>query len=142
MGQTKKIFTIGGGSGQFTLLSGLRELDHINITSVVSMFDSGGSTGRLRRQLGVLPPGDAVKCVLALSPFGEIAAKILLKPAPKGTGVRAGGSVRTILELAGISNIVGKILGTNNKINNATATIEALKDLRTIKPPKIKKNKE
>jgi uncharacterized cofD-like protein len=79
MGQTKKILTIGGGSGQFTLLSGLRELDLIDITSVVSMFDSGGSTGRLRRQLGVLPPGDAVKCVLALSPFGEIAEKILLK---------------------------------------------------------------
>jgi uncharacterized cofD-like protein len=87
MEETKKILTIGGGSGQFALLSGLRELDHIDITSVVSMFDSGGSTGRLRQQLGMLPPGDAVKCVLALSPFGDIAEKMLLKKFKGHTGL-------------------------------------------------------
>ena len=79
MQSTKKILTIGGGSGQFVLLSGLRDLKQIEITSVVSMFDSGGSTGRLREELGILPPGDAVKCVLALSPFCNIAKKIFLK---------------------------------------------------------------
>lgn len=57
------------------------------------------------------------------------AAKILLKPAPKGTGVKAGGPVRIIAELCGIPNVVGKILGSNNTINNAQATIEALKKL-------------
>ena len=63
------------------------------------------------------------------------AAKILLKPAPKGTGVKAGGSVRTVLEFAGVKNVVGKILGSSNKINNALATILALEDLKKINIP-------
>lgn len=60
------------------------------------------------------------------------AARILLKPAPRGAGIKAGGSVRQILGLAGIGNVVAKILGSNNKINNAMATIEALKELREV----------
>jgi uncharacterized cofD-like protein len=74
-----KILTIGGGSGQYALLAGLRDLKNIEVTSVVSMADNGGSTGRLRDELGILPPGDALKCVLALSPFREEAKKIFLK---------------------------------------------------------------
>jgi small subunit ribosomal protein S5 len=58
------------------------------------------------------------------------AAEILLKPAPKGTGTKAGGAVRSILELAGVPNAVGKILGSKNKLNNSRATINALKKLR------------
>jgi uncharacterized cofD-like protein len=77
--KASKILTIGGGSGQFTLLSGLRDLEDIVITSVVSMADNGGSTGRLRDELGILPPGDALKCVIALSPFRDTARKIMLK---------------------------------------------------------------
>lgn len=53
-------------------------------------------------------------------------ARLLLKPAPKGTGVKAGGAVRVVLELAGVPNIVGKILGTNNKINNVKALLLGL----------------
>ena len=74
-----KMVTIGGGSGQFALLSGLRILEEIEITAVVSMVDSGGSTGRLRDELGILPPGDVLKCILALSPHHDIVRKILLK---------------------------------------------------------------
>ncbi|MBI4812067.1 YvcK family protein [Candidatus Falkowbacteria bacterium] len=73
----KKIVTIGGGSGQFVLLSGLRDLKGINITAVVAMSDSGGSSGKLRDELGVLPPGDILKCSIALSPYRELARKIL-----------------------------------------------------------------
>ena len=65
------------------------------------------------------------------------AAKVLLKPAPKGTGIIAGGAVRTVLDLAGIADVVAKILGTNNKINNVKATIKALKMLRRVEPKKI-----
>ncbi len=53
-------------------------------------------------------------------------ALVFLKPAPVGTSIVAGGSVRSVLELAGIKNIVGKILGSSNKINNVKATFEAL----------------
>ncbi len=74
-----KIVTIGGGSGQFALLSGLRDLENIEICAIVSMMDSGGSTGRLRDELGILPPGDILKCILALSPHREMARDFLQK---------------------------------------------------------------
>jgi len=58
------------------------------------------------------------------------AAEILLKPAPIGTGIIAGGAVRMVVEAAGIRDIVSKILGSNNKASNVYATIEALKKLK------------
>lgn len=60
------------------------------------------------------------------------AARLMLKPAPAGSGVIAGGAVRAVVEAAGIRNIVGKILGTNNKISNVYAAFEALKRLKNI----------
>ncbi len=61
------------------------------------------------------------------------AARVLLKPAPAGTGVIAGGPVRAVIELAGIKNIVTKMQGSRNKINNVKATFAALQTLRTRK---------
>lgn len=61
------------------------------------------------------------------------AARLLMKPAPPGSGIIAGGSVRAIVELAGIKDISTKILGTSNKVSNVYATIEALKRLKEIK---------
>ncbi len=58
------------------------------------------------------------------------AAKVLLRPAPKGTGLKAGGAARVVLEMAGVPNVTAKILGSNNKINNAKATVYALFDLK------------
>jgi ribosomal protein S5 len=60
----------------------------------------------------------------------EGAAKVLLRPARPGTGVIAGSSVRTVLELAGIDNVYGKLLGTTDAVAAAYATFEALKLLR------------
>jgi small subunit ribosomal protein S5 len=60
-------------------------------------------------------------------------ARILMKPAAPGTGVVAGSSMRIIAELVGIKDMLGKILGSNNKITNAYATVEALKSLRSTK---------
>lgn len=63
----QKIVTFGGGTGHFHLLSGLRELNNNSkITAVAGTWDSGGSSGRLRSEIGVLPPGDIRRCLLAL----------------------------------------------------------------------------
>lgn len=68
------------------------------------------------------------------SSFGKFAAaRVLLKPAREGRGLTAGGAVRIIAGLAGIRNITSKVLGrTVNKLNNAKATMEALKKLKAI----------
>lgn len=100
MDKNINITTIGGGSGQFALLSGLKDLEGINITAVVSMMDSGGSTGRLRDELGALPPGDVLKCILALSPYKKTTRSILQKRFKKDRrlkGHNAGNMLLTML---------------------------------------------
>lgn len=60
------IVVMGGGTGTFVSLSGLRDYP-VDLTAIVTMMDDGGSSGRLRDQLGVLPPGDLRQCLVALS---------------------------------------------------------------------------
>jgi len=72
----KKVVTIGGGTGSFMLLSGLKEYP-IDLTAIVSMADDGGSTGVLRDELGVLPPGDVRQCLVALSDSPDILRKLM-----------------------------------------------------------------
>ena len=62
----KKIVVIGGGTGTFTILTGLKKYN-CDLTAIVAMTDDGGSTGILRDELGVLPPGDVRQCLIALS---------------------------------------------------------------------------
>lgn len=61
------------------------------------------------------------------------AARLILRPAPAGTGIIAGGAVRVVVEAVGISDIVSKILGTNNKASNVYAALQALQQLKPIK---------
>ncbi len=143
MAARRKIVTIGGGSGQFALLSGLRELDDVDITAVVSMVDSGGSTGRLRDELGILPPGDILKCVLALSPQHDMVRNILLKRFVKDrrlSGHNAGNMLLTMLSrytgsfpaginaLAEILDVKGTILPVT--IDRATLVAELTDNAR------------
>ena len=72
-----------------------------------------------------------------LGEFGS--SSVLLKKAPEGTGIIAGGPVRSVVELAGIKNIRTKSLGSNNKTNVVLATIEGLKNLKT--PEQVAKNR-
>jgi len=69
----KKIVVVGGGTGTYQVLTGLKEYPDLEISAVISMSDSGGSTGRLRKELGILPPGDVRRAILALSdlPFAS-----------------------------------------------------------------------
>lgn len=62
----KKVLTIGGGTGHYTLLRGLKNYD-IDLSSIVSIVDNGGSSGKLRTEFGILPPGDIRNCLIALA---------------------------------------------------------------------------
>lgn len=71
MKKRKKIVVIGGGTGTFTVLSGLKKYP-FDLTAIVAMADDGGSTGVLRDELGVLPPGDIRQCLVALSTSDQL----------------------------------------------------------------------
>lgn len=86
------------------------------------------AVAQARKALITVPLQNETLPHVVMAKFG--ASQVLLKPAPKGTGIKAGGAVRSVLELAGIPNVVSKILGSSNKINNVKATFAALKMLR------------
>lgn len=71
----RKVVIIGGGTGTFTVLSGLKKYP-VDLTSIVTMADDGGSTGRLRDELGVLPPGDLRQSLVALSEADAVMRKL------------------------------------------------------------------
>ena len=72
----------GGGTGLPSLLGGLKSNPWLTVNAVVTMFDSGGSSGQLRDELGVLPPGDVLKCALALARNEREARRVLLSRLP------------------------------------------------------------
>ncbi len=73
--QKKRIVVIGGGTGTFTVLNGLK-YHPVDLSAVVSIADNGGSTGILRDELGVLPPGDIRQCLVALSEGDDILRRL------------------------------------------------------------------
>ncbi|KKQ18954.1 MAG: hypothetical protein US45_C0037G0007 [Candidatus Nomurabacteria bacterium GW2011_GWA1_37_20] len=73
----KNIVTVGGGTGSYTVLSGLKNLENISLTALVSMADDGGSTGVLRDELSVLPPGDVRQCLVALSEHSDVVRELM-----------------------------------------------------------------
>ena len=79
----KKLVTITGGTGGYTLLSGLKGLP-FDISAIVSMADDGGSTGELRDKWGALPPGDVRQCLAALSPAENDIRELMSHRAEKG----------------------------------------------------------
>ncbi|HWP61212.1 MAG TPA: gluconeogenesis factor YvcK family protein [Candidatus Paceibacterota bacterium] len=76
MAKKKSVVVIGGGTGTFTVLSGLKKYP-VNLTAIVAMSDSGGSTGILRDELGVLPPGDVMRCLVALSSSTKLMRELM-----------------------------------------------------------------
>ena len=72
----EKFCTIGGGTGNFVVLQGLKEYN-IDLSAIVTMSDDGGSTGVLRDELGVLPAGDTRQCMVALSNSSKIMRELM-----------------------------------------------------------------
>ena len=150
-----KIVAIGGGSGVSTLLSGLKKV--ADVTAVVSMMDSGGSSGRLRNEHGVLPPGDILKCISELLPDDATSQKwrdLINYRFHKGDGVKGhslgnllltaaydweGGTSFGIESISELLNIQGRVLPVTlndvnliAKLNDGTDLIgETFIDLRT-----------
>ncbi len=81
-----KIVAIGGGTGLSTLLRGLKEYS-TNISAIVTVADDGGSSGRLRRELGVLPPGDFRNCIAALADAEPLMTKLFQYRFSEGSGL-------------------------------------------------------
>ena len=72
----KKVVVVGGGTGNFVVLRGLRQYP-VDLSAIVSMADDGGSTGILRDELGVLPPGDVRQCLVALSDSSRLMRSLM-----------------------------------------------------------------
>lgn len=79
---------------------------------------------KARKSLITVPMVNDTVPYFAEAKFG--ASRVIIKPASRGTGIKAGGAVRVVLELAGVPNVSAKILGSSNKINNVKATFKAL----------------
>jgi uncharacterized cofD-like protein len=100
----------GGGTGLPSLLGGLKTNPWIRADAVVTMFDSGGSSGMLRDQLGVLPPGDVLKCALALARNEREARRVLLARLPTLEHQRLGGHTGGNLLLSMMESYSGNFL--------------------------------
>lgn len=100
----------GGGTGLPSLLGGLKNNPWLRVSAVVTMFDSGGSSGQLRDELGVLPPGDVLKCALALARNEAEARRVLLARLPMLENGRLGGHTGGNLLLSMMERYSGDFL--------------------------------
>ncbi len=100
----------GGGTGLPSLLGGLKRNPWLHLNAVVTMFDSGGSSGQLRDELGVLPPGDILKCALALSRNAREARRVLLARLPTLEHAKLGGHTGGNLLLSMMQRYSGDFL--------------------------------
>jgi uncharacterized cofD-like protein len=101
---------LGGGTGLPSLLGGLKVNPWVRADAVVTMFDSGGSSGVLRDELGVLPPGDVLKCALALARNDREARRVLLARLPTLEHARLGGHTGGNLLLSMMESYSGSFL--------------------------------
>ncbi len=129
----KKIVVLGGGSGSFTVLSGLKRHD-VELSAIVSMADDGGSTGVLRDELGVLPPGDVRQCIVALSDSSRLMRSLMNYRFEDGglKGHSFGNLLLCAMEkvtgsFEKATEEVGKILNIKGKVIPVTSTDVRLK---------------
>ena len=99
------ITTIGGGTGTFNVLSGLGRNRQLNLAAIVSVADSGGSTGELRDEFGILPPGDIRRAIVALAEDTEVVRRLFEYRFKEGRSI--GGHTIGNLLLTALSDIMG-----------------------------------
>lgn len=119
-----KIVAIGGGTGLSMLLKGIKKITN-NITAVVTVGDDGGSSGRLREEMGVLPPGDIRNCIAALADDEDLVTKLFQYRFDMGEGLKGhsfgnlfltalcsitGDMVRAVKESSNVLSIRGRVL--------------------------------
>ena len=102
---TCNITTIGGGTGTFNVLSGLGKNRELNLAAIVTVADSGGSTGELRDEFGILPPGDVRRAIVALAEDTEVVRRLFEYRFKEGRSI-AGHTVGNLL-LTALSDIMG-----------------------------------
>ncbi|MGI6103633.1 MAG: gluconeogenesis factor YvcK family protein [Patescibacteria group bacterium] len=133
----RRVVAIGGGTGLYTLLRGLRQYD-IDLSAVVTMMDDGGSTGVLRDEFGVLPPGDVRRCIVALSESPELMKKLFQYRFDRGalsghsfgnlfiTALReiTGSDDAAIAEAAHLLHVRGRVLPVTLESRRLRATLE------------------
>ena len=115
-----KVVAIGGGSGLSTLLRGLKHYP-VSISGIVTMTDNGASSGRLSREMGVLPPGDVRKCLAALSNDEQLLTKLFEYRFSRGRGL-SGHSLGNLLLIA-----LTDITGSFDKAVEASSRILSIK---------------
>ncbi len=147
-----RIATLGGGTGTFTVLSGLRAYPDVDLTAIVSSADDGGSTGRLRDAYGMLPPGDARQALVALSEERELMRRLFMHRFGRGdiaghnfgnlfiTALRnvLGSDTRAIAEASRILRVRGRVLSVSSRASELVAHLsngETLVGEHTIDTP-------
>ena len=105
-----KVGCFGGGTGLPSVLGGLKRNPWLDVHAIVTMFDSGGSSGQLRDELGVLPPGDVLKCALALARNEREARRLLLSRLPMLEDSRLAGHTGGNLLLSMMEQYSGSFL--------------------------------
>ena len=112
-----KIVALGGGTGLSTLLRGLKRYS-ANITAIVTVFDDGGSSGRLRRDLGVLPPGDIRDCLVALAESEPLMTQLFEYRFPGGAFDGHAFGNLFIASLAGVTGDLEQAVKEASKVLN------------------------
>jgi uncharacterized cofD-like protein len=137
--RARRIVCLGGGTGLYSLLLGLKTLPGVQLTSVVSMSDDGGSSGRLREDFGVLPPGDVRRSLVALSTAPSLLNDLMNYRFQAGDGLKdhnlgnllllamdrlKGSMAEAVRSMGDILGISGIVLPVTTQVNTLHARLE------------------
>ncbi|MCM8775056.1 MAG: uridine diphosphate-N-acetylglucosamine-binding protein YvcK [Candidatus Omnitrophica bacterium] len=139
LNQRIRLACLGGGTGLFTLLSGLKTISGTSLTSIVSASDDGGSTGKLRDMFGILPPGDIRRSLVALSTAPDLLNELMQFRFTRGEELKGhnvgnllltalaemrGSMTHAVKSLSEILNIQGEVVPVTESINTLKAELE------------------